>query len=64
MNLHSNPCGPDCPDRRPGCNCKKRKAWKAENEAKKKWLREIQSADSVLLPNRIKRFGSNKYNKY
>ena len=64
MRLCKSPCTRECPDRKPGCNCEKRKAWKAENEAQKKWLREIQSADSVLLPNRMKRFGSNKYNKY
>lgn len=23
-----NPCRRDCPDRMPGCNCEKRKAWK------------------------------------
>ena len=23
-----NPCTRDCPDRAPGCNCEKRKAWK------------------------------------
>lgn len=23
-----NPCTRDCPDREPGCNCEKRKAWK------------------------------------
>ena len=22
-----NPCTRDCPDRQPGCNCEKRKAW-------------------------------------
>lgn len=23
-----NPCRRDCPDRSPGCNCERRKAWK------------------------------------
>ena len=23
-----NPCRRDCPDRAPGCNCERRKAWK------------------------------------
>lgn len=32
--LDGNPCTRDCPDRSPGCNCEKRKAWVAE---KNKW---------------------------
>ena len=28
----TNPCRRDCPDRTPGCNCEKRKAWKFQQE--------------------------------
>jgi len=35
-----NPCTKDCPDRKPGCNCEKRKAYKWQQdqikEAKKR----------------------------
>lgn len=27
-----NPCTRDCPDRRPGCDCEKRRAWKWQQE--------------------------------
>lgn len=30
-----NPCTRDCPDRQPGCNCEKRKAWKFLHEQAK-----------------------------
>lgn len=58
---NKSPCRPDCPDRRPGCDCEKRQAWKEEREKKKAWLREQNAAESVLLPNRLRRFGQNKY---
>ena len=33
--MRDNPCKRDCPDRQPGCNCERRKAWREWYEALK-----------------------------
>ena len=37
-NYIENPCKRDCPDRRPGCCCRKRKEWVEQQKAIKNYL--------------------------
>ena len=39
-----NPCTRDCPDRYPGCDCEKRKAWKWNQEQ----LKEAKRRDNIV----------------
>ena len=54
MRLHKSPCTRECPDRKPGCDCEKRQAWKADVEARKKWLKDMNAADEVAFSGRLK----------
>ena len=39
-----NPCTRDCPDRKPGCECEKRRAWKWQQAQAK----EARRRDSIV----------------
>ena len=45
--MKDNPCRKDCPDRYPGCNCERRKAWREKYEGKKQ--RMYQKNDSSMI---------------
>ena len=50
--MKDNPCRKDCPDRYPGCNCERRKAWRDGYEAKKRHMYQ-QKNDSSMIDNVI-----------
>lgn len=39
-----NPCTKDCPDREPGCECEKRRAWKWQQEQ----IKEARRKDNIV----------------
>ncbi len=40
-----NPCTRDCPERYPGCNCERRKAWKWQENRRKEARRREHVVD-------------------
>lgn len=46
--MKDNPCRKDCPDRYPGCNCKRRREWRDGYEAKKRHMYQ-QINDSSMI---------------
>ena len=54
-----NPCRRDCPERKPGCNCEKRKEWRKEYEAKKETIyrdkNNTQMIDGVIATGKSRR---------
>ena len=48
MMMRDNPCRKDCPERQPGCNCERRKAWRDGYEAKKRHMYQ-QINDSSMI---------------
>lgn len=60
-----NPCRRDCPDRAPGCDCEKRRAWKYLREQAKEALRlehEVEDYRTSSIRRRMRRrkFNDNK----
>ena len=43
-----NPCTKDCPDRKPGCDCEKRKAYKWQQEQIKEARRRRNIVDGYF----------------
>ena len=43
------PCTPDCPDRKPGCFCEKKKEWNLKHEERKKVIREAKSRNDAII---------------
>ena len=43
-----NPCKKDCPDRKPGCECEKRRAWKWQQEQAKEARRRSSIVDNYI----------------
>ena len=43
-----NPCTRDCPDRKPGCECEKRRAWKWQQAQAKKARRRDSIVDNYV----------------
>ena len=43
-----NPCTRECPDRFPGCDCERRKAWKFQQAQLKERRRRVKLADDTL----------------
>lgn len=43
------PCRRECPDRTPGCNCEKRRAWLAYREEIKKERRREQGLNTYQI---------------
>ena len=43
-----NPCTRDCPDRKPGCECEKRRAWKWQQEQAKEARRRSSIVDNYI----------------
>lgn len=54
MRLYKSPCTRECPDRKPGCDCKKYRDWKADVAARKRWLKEQNAAEEVSFSGRKK----------
>ena len=54
MRLYKSPCTRECPDRKPGCDCEKYRAWKAENAARQRWLKDMNAAEEVAFSGRKK----------
>ena len=53
------PCKRDCPDRKPGCFCERKKAWDLQQEEKKQMILEAKKKASMVLgvrnPDRVKK---------
>ena len=53
------PCKRDCPDRKPGCLCEKKKAWDSQQETKKQMIIEAKKKTSMIMgvrnPERVKK---------
>lgn len=48
MLMSGHPCRRDCPDRQPGCNCERRKAWRAGYESKKTHMYRQKNDSSMI----------------
>lgn len=46
--MSGNPCRKDCPERQPGCNCEKRRAWREEYESKKTHMYQQKNCSSMI----------------
>ena len=42
------PCQRDCPDRKPGCLCDKKRALDEQKDARKKAIRDIKDKESAI----------------
>ena len=48
MMMRDIPCRKDCPERTPGCNCEKRKAWREKYEGKKQRMYQQKNDSSMI----------------
>ena len=44
-----NPCTRDCPDRHPGCECEKRRAWKFQQKKIQEARKQAILPDAFLM---------------
>ena len=51
-----NPCTKDCPDRKPGCECEKRKAWKWNQQQ----IKEAQKKENIVKNYRREKINSSR----
>jgi len=53
------PCKRDCPDRKPGCFCDKKKAWDERQREKKQQILDEKNKTSMIMgvrnPDRVKK---------
>ena len=43
------PCKADCPDRKPGCFCEKKKSWNEKRYAEKQAIRNIKAKENLTF---------------
>lgn len=60
-SLRDNPCTRDCPERRPGCCCEKRRVWLRKHEEEKH--RHRAEADLAGYQHEAKRDSTNKHKR-
>ena len=53
--MKDNPCSPDCPNRKPGCDCELRKGFQKKKEERKQKIRKAKDRESMIESVRSKR---------